>query len=190
MPRPSKIPITFAYYVLNSSNRGYEHRPENVKEGELEEIAVNNELLVPVSKLRKYFASKRFFDEFKNSLSVPDNFWNQVTRLNSGVKKYAKRFMNSNKRGRPRTRKGSHKIVAKIGNFSEDEISNADSETSLISIAPSDEADDTDVRFPRPTCKGIRKVCREYSSSHRYLPYPKDSSENKRYHINVNYDEP
>ena len=188
MTKPTKIPVSYAVSALNSSNRGYEHRPDDVSYQELVEIAVNDGLLVPVSKLLKYFAHYRAFEEFKNNLWVPEKFWNSAIRISPAIKKYARRFMPAKQKGRPRTRRRS-KLVSKLGSFSDSELSDVDSDTSILSITPSnDELDDTDVNLPLPVCKGIRRICREYDSRRRYLPYKKDSSENKQYHFKISYD--
>lgn len=191
MAKPTKIPIVFALTRLNSSNRGYEHRPDNVEYGEVESFAVNEGQLVPVAKLKSFFKHDRAFKEFKENLSVPDRFWNEVIKANPSLRKYAARFMESKPKakGRPRVKKHSKKYRSKLGRFSDDEISDVDSDTSVLSIIPSnDECDDMDVNIPLPSCAGIRRVCRNYDESRRYLPYKRDGSENKQYHFTISYE--
>lgn len=190
MSKPSKVPIIYISSILNSSNRGYEYRPDNVEYDELRQLAVNDGELVPVSKVKKFFKNDRAFKEFKENISVPDKFWKEVIKSSPVIRKYAKRFMSKvpSVKGRPRVKRQSRKYRSKLGTFSDEELSDIDSDTSVISIIPSnDECDETDVNVPLPSCSGIRRVCREYDSSRRYLPYKRDSSENKRYRFQISY---
>lgn len=190
MPKPTKVPITYAAYALNNINRGYEH-PERIDEEELTALAVNDGYLVPVAKLRRFFANSRFFDQFKEYLLVSDNFWKRTIELCPSIAKYARRFMKKvpKKKGRPRKKGPAKKYKSKLGSFSEDEISDLDSDASAVSIAPSDdECDATDVNIPLPTCAGLRRVCRNYDADRRYISYSPDSSENKQYLFEISYD--
>lgn len=190
MPRPTKIPIQYAAYILNDSKRGWEYNPERVEANELEEIAVNDGNLVPVSKMRKFFKNTPAFKEFKENISVPDKIWKMAIRISPDIRKYAKRFMTNvpKPRGRPPTKSQKKKYRSRLGSFSEDEISSNDSDSSIISIAPSnDECDSTDVNMPLPSCAGLRRVCKRYGSNRRYLPLKRDSSEDKQYLVEVSY---
>lgn len=77
-------------------------------------------------------------------------------------------------------------MFANLGHVDRDEIDSADKST--LTIDPShDECDEIDVNLPIPTCKAIRKVCRNYDSRRRYLPYTEDGSEGKQYNFKVKY---
>lgn len=189
MPRPTKIPIQYAAYILNDSNRGYETRPDKVDANDLEEIAVNDGNLVPVSKMKRFFKTNQAFKEFKEYISVPDRIWDAAIRIHPPIRKYARRFMKNvpKSRGRPAKRQVK-KYRSKLGTFSDEELSEIESDSSVISIAPSDyECDSTDVNIPLPSCAGLRRVCKKYDSSRRYLPYKRDSSENKQYLLAISY---
>lgn len=190
MPRPTKIPIQYAAYILNDSKRGFENNPERVEADELEQIAVNDGDLVPVSKMRKFFNNTQAFKEFKENISVPEKIWKMAVRNSPGIRKYAKRFMTNvpKPRGRPPTKRQKKKYRSRLGSFSEEEISSIDSDSSIISITPSnDECDSTDVNMPLPACAGLRRVCKDYGSNRRYLPLKPDSSEDKQYMVEISY---
>lgn len=191
MPRPTKVPIIYAAYVLNDLNRGYEN-PAKIDADELNALAVNDGFLVPVAKLRRFFAKPIFFKQFKELMSVSDDFWVRTIELCPSIEKYARRFMKKvpKKKGRPRTKGPAKKYDSRLGSFSEREISDLDSDASAVSIAPSnDECDATDVNLPLPSCAGVRRVCRKYDRNRRYMSYSPDSSENKQYLFQISYDD-
>lgn len=184
MPNPTKIPTQFAFIVLNETNRGYRN-PEAVDMHDVQALCDGENSLVRVAKLRRFFANAVTYKMFKEGLLVDDNAWNAVVQSteNDAVRKYAKRFMTR----RPRKRKNRH--VSRLGTYSNAELSDDElSDASAISITPSnDECDDTDVNLPLPVCAGIRRVCRNYDAQRRYIPYVRDASDNKRYHLKVAY---
>lgn len=202
MPKPIKIPIEYAYDTLNDSQRGYDD-VYPVDMHDLERIAINNGALVEVKRLRNLFMNGRAFQEFKNALSVPDNYWQRATFTDPSIRPYARRHMtrplspvpgsprrspSPARRGRPQSRRSPLKMHSKLGELSDDEIDRVDSDVSVMSIRPNqDECDDQDVNLPLPTCKAIRKICRYYDRDRRYMPYTPDNSENKRYRFNVSY---
>lgn len=207
MPRPTKIPIAFAWEQLERSNRGFE-RPARVTMNAVEEVAGPDDALVKVSALKSFFAANRHFVAFKNKLSVPNAAWEHVLSCsNPSVRNYARRHMTGRgsspvragspprarspaasprRRGRPRG-KPSLKMKSKLGRFEPGEMDEDD--RSYLSIHPSDdECDDTDVNLPMPTCEAIRRVCRYYDPvTKRYVAYPPDNSENRRYRFRVSY---
>lgn len=191
MPRPTKIPISYAAYILNTINRGFVH-PEKINKDALNAVAVNDGFLVPVAKLRRFFYSTLFFKQFKENFTIDDSFWERTIELCPSVAKYARRFMKKvpKKKGRPRTKGPAKNYRSRQGSFSEEEISGLDSDSSAISIIPSnDECDATDVNIPLPTCAGVRRVCRNYDANRRYIKYTPDSSENKQYLFEISYDD-
>lgn len=184
MGHPSKIPIVTAYRLSNRSMRGFAKHPQDIPMHEIEELTGDDGELVPVTKLRKYFSNAKAFKEFKNTIAVPDIHWVEAIEKNPDLKKYAKRFMTK----RNYTPKSRIKVLSRLGSFSDSEVSDADSDVSLISINPSDdECDETDVNIPLPTCQAIRRVCRRYGPNRKYLPIPRDSSEDKKYHFRMSY---
>lgn len=77
-------------------------------------------------------------------------------------------------------------MFANLGSVDTREIETAGKST--LTIDPShDECDEIDVNLPIPTCKAIRKVCRNYDSARRYMPYKADGSEGKDYNFNIRY---
>lgn len=193
MSTPSKIPILFALDWLKTNYRGRNKPLKLITIDNLRDISGDQEL-VDVSDLRPFFSGVQAFNKFKKELYVPDKYWKTAMRVDPSIKEYAKKFMGNSsvkkpkKKGRPR-KKRIHKLSAKLGEYSDSEISSVDSDSSVLSIVPSsDECDETDVNFPMPVCQGIRKICRVYDKSRRYLPYIKDKSDDERYHFKVQYD--
>lgn len=183
MPRPAKVPVLYAFQTLNRINRGYEYQPDEITHAEITRLAIGDNFLVPVKNLRRYFANNNAFQEYKENIQVDEGYWNNILRMSEfqgkvADAKYARRFL-------PRERNRSrYKHVSKLGDYSDSSDSNA----SIISITPSnDECDETDVNLPLPVCAGIRRVCRNYDSRRRYIPYERDASENKRYRFDISY---
>lgn len=198
MPRPTKIPVVYAFDTLNANRRGYDRiYPVNIQE--IESVSMNNGALVQVHRLRNLFANTGAFQEYKNGISVPDNYWQRAIATDPTITPYARRFMSSSrsrspspappaKRGRPRSRRPSLKMLSKLGTLTDQEIAGAEEDQSVMSILPSnDECDDQDVNLPLPTCQAIRRVCRYYNPMRQYIPYKPDHTENKRYKFQVSY---
>lgn len=193
MSKPSKIPIALALSLLNGSNRGFRERQNNVELSELEQIAVDNGQLVPLAKCRHFFANDRSFKSFKQNVYVPDRHWNMAITNNPSLRKYAKRFMANKpqlkKKGRPRTKKKVQNYIPVVGDISDADLSSYDSDTSIISIAASDNYDKMDLNFPKPACQAINRVCKQYNDKRRYTMYPRDDSENKVYRMNISFED-
>lgn len=175
MRPPTKIPIESAYRLINRND----FRNGNARMDTIENL-VDDTGLVPVTSLSMYFNTRSDFYEFKKDIDVTNREW-QISK-NEINRRYVNKYLKTKRRKR------KLKMKAKLGKFRHRELNDLSSDESYLSISPSnDECDDEDVNLPRPICRGIRRICHNYSSNKRYKKMKPDHSENKTYAFRVKY---
>lgn len=209
MPIPLRVPTAYLHDTLNQTNRGYT-QPVTISLAQLEHLAERG--LVRVASLAPLFRNKAAYKAYKDTLSIPNRYWQQAIRDNPTNKAYATRQMrlnggaspavsrssSSRSSGRSRSpspvrphryKKGELGIQSKLGKLTDAEKRSAP--RSVMSIQRTgDECDEKDVNWPMPACKVVRKVCRRYGRGRRYMPIKRDFSELKNYEIEVRYQDP
>lgn len=184
MVKPTKIPTSYAYSTLTNLDRGYDGNTPDIDITDIREVSSDNEALVQVSKLKKFFGDNKSFKEFKRNINVPQTAWHDAALANRSARLYANKFLIEKVGNVKYSRKSSPKTYAAL---SDSDFSDASSDESIISIKPYDD-NEKDLNLPLPTCQAIHRVCKNYDANRRYLPYKLDYSDKKNYIFDVSYE--